>query len=212
MTPHHRRGLRAQQSPCSAPTRTTGSASASRAGPSRSPAKSRSGRGATVIVECLPLPLKSRAPHVPRRRPKSVTPSIRRTPPEVLSPRVKTLNYLNLIVADHEVHARDPDAWAILLDVNGNICEGLGSNIFVVRDGVLDDALGALRAAGGEPAEGDGLRARSRRGRAGQGSATSTSTTPMRPTRPSSPRPASASARSPRSTACGSEPARPSAR
>jgi branched-chain amino acid aminotransferase len=68
---------------------------------------------------------------------RAVTPSIRRTPPEVLSPRVKTLNYLNLIVADHEVHARDPDAWAILLDINGNLCEGLGSNVFVVRDGVL---------------------------------------------------------------------------
>jgi len=92
--------------------------------------------GATVIVECLPLPLKSRAPMF-RDGARAVTPSIRRTPPEVLSPRVKTLNYLNLIVADHEVHARDPDAWAILLDVNGNICEGLGSNIFVVRDGVL---------------------------------------------------------------------------
>ncbi len=92
--------------------------------------------GATVIVECLPLPLKSRA-HMFRDGARAVTPSIRRTPPEVLSPRVKTLNYLNLIVADHEVHARDPNAWAILLDINGNLCEGLGSNIFVVRDGVL---------------------------------------------------------------------------
>jgi len=92
--------------------------------------------GATVVIECMPLPLKSRAPMF-RDGARAITPSIRRTPPEVLSPRVKTLNYLNLIVADQEVHARDPNAWAILLDVNGNLCEGLGSNIFVVKDGVL---------------------------------------------------------------------------
>ena len=31
----------------------------------------------------------------------------------------------------------DPDAWAILLDENGNLAEGLGSNIFIVREGAL---------------------------------------------------------------------------
>jgi len=35
------------------------------------------------------------------------------------------------------VKAADPDAWAILLDENGNLAEGLGSNIFLVRDGGL---------------------------------------------------------------------------
>ena len=29
----------------------------------------------------------------------------------------------------------DPEAWAVLLDMNGNLCEGMGSNIFVVRGG-----------------------------------------------------------------------------
>ena len=93
-------------------------------------------RGATVVVECIPLPLKARA-RMFRDGARAVTPSVRRTPPESLSPRVKSLNYLNLIVADQEVHARDPEAWAILLDINGNLCEGLGSNIFVVKDGVV---------------------------------------------------------------------------
>ena len=27
----------------------------------------------------------------------------------------------------------DPESWAVLLDVNGNLAEGMGSNIFVVR-------------------------------------------------------------------------------
>jgi branched-chain amino acid aminotransferase len=60
---------------------------------------------------------------------------VRRVPPDSLTPRAKTHNYLNLITADLEVHAQNPDAWAVLLDVNGNLCEGLGSNIFVVREG-----------------------------------------------------------------------------
>ena len=56
-------------------------------------------------------------------------------PPDSLTPRAKTHNYLNLIVANQEVQASDPEAWALLLDVNGNLCEGMGSNIFIVRDG-----------------------------------------------------------------------------
>jgi len=35
------------------------------------------------------------------------------------------------------VKALAPDAWAILLDENGNLAEGLGSNIFIVREGEL---------------------------------------------------------------------------
>jgi branched-chain amino acid aminotransferase len=31
------------------------------------------------------------------------------------------------------VRERDPEAWAVLLDENGNLCEGIGSNIFVVK-------------------------------------------------------------------------------
>ena len=66
-----------------------------------------------------------------------MVPSHRRTPPESLTPRAKTHKYLNLIVANQEIHAIDPSAWAILLDTNGNLCEGLGSNIFVVRHGAI---------------------------------------------------------------------------
>ena len=42
-----------------------------------------------------------------------------------------------LVLADLEVRARQPDAQAILLDHYGNLAEGRGSNVFVVRDGVL---------------------------------------------------------------------------
>ena len=92
--------------------------------------------GATVIVECVPLPLRERAP-LYRDGIRVMTPSVRRTPPQALSPRVKTHNYLNMIAGDLEVRAQDPGAWAILLDTAGNLAEGLGSNIFLVQDGAL---------------------------------------------------------------------------
>ena len=92
--------------------------------------------GPTVIVECLPLPLKNRAP-LYRDGIDVIVPSVRRTPPDAMSPRAKTHNYINLILADLEARAQDAEAWAVLLDQDGNLCEGLGSNIFVVTEGRL---------------------------------------------------------------------------
>ncbi|WP_191061028.1 aminotransferase class IV [Geminicoccus harenae] len=92
--------------------------------------------GPNIVLECMPLPFRQRA-SLYEEGIKVAVPSARRTPPESLSPRIKSHNYLNLIVASQEVHAMDPSAWAILLDINGNLSEGLGSNIFVVKDGVI---------------------------------------------------------------------------
>jgi len=92
--------------------------------------------GPNVIVECMPLPLRERARHF-RDGIDIITPSLRRTPPDSLSPRAKMHQYLNLVLADREVKAQNPDAWAVLLDVNGNLSEGQGSNIFLVSDGRL---------------------------------------------------------------------------
>jgi branched-chain amino acid aminotransferase len=92
--------------------------------------------GPNVIVECVPLPLNERAKYF-RDGIDVITPSVRRTPPDALSPRAKMHQYLNLVLADREAKAQKPEAWAVLLDVNGNLAEGLGSNIFLVRDGGL---------------------------------------------------------------------------
>lgn len=92
--------------------------------------------GPTVIIECTPLPLKARAP-LYRDGIEVFFPSVRRTPPESLSPNAKTHNYMNMIIADLEVRSHSPNAWAILLDTRGFLCEGQGSNLFLVRDGVL---------------------------------------------------------------------------
>ena len=92
--------------------------------------------GPNVVVEMLPLPLKARAKYF-RDGADVMVPPMRRTAPDMLSPRAKTHNYLNMIIAEQPVKAANPDAWAVLLDENGNLAEGLGSNIFIVRDGAL---------------------------------------------------------------------------
>jgi len=90
----------------------------------------------TVIVECSLLPLKQRA-KLYRDGIDVVTPSIRRVPPESISPRVKSHNYLNLIIGNLETSATNPEAWAVLLDINGNLAEGMGSNLFTVEKNIL---------------------------------------------------------------------------
>jgi branched-chain amino acid aminotransferase len=90
--------------------------------------------GPNVVLECAPLPLVQRA-KLFKEGIRVIVPSHRRTPPESLTPRAKTHNYLNMIVANQEVQSADPEAWAVLLDTNGNLAEGMGSNIFTVRNG-----------------------------------------------------------------------------
>ena len=90
----------------------------------------------TVLIDCRPLPLAQRAAYF-RRGISVVTPSIPRTPPRFMSPRAKTHNYLNMVLADLEAHDRDPDAWALLLDEQGNLAEGKGCNVFIVKNGIL---------------------------------------------------------------------------
>jgi branched-chain amino acid aminotransferase len=92
--------------------------------------------GPNVIVECIPLPLKARA-RLFRDGIDIVVPPTRRVAPDMLSPRAKTHNYLNLITADLEAKAQDKEAWSVLLDAQGHLAEGIGSNIFIVRDGAV---------------------------------------------------------------------------
>ncbi|HEX5454977.1 MAG TPA: aminotransferase class IV [Stellaceae bacterium] len=92
--------------------------------------------GPNVIVECIPLPLKARA-RLFRDGIDIVVPPTRRAGPDVLSARAKTHNYLNLITADLEAKAQDKEAWSVLLDGQGHLSEGIGSNVFLVRDGAV---------------------------------------------------------------------------
>ena len=62
--------------------------------------------------------------------------SIRRVDMQALDPRIKSLNYLNLVLARMEAYAAGCDE-ALLLDSDGNVCEAPGYNVFVVKDGRL---------------------------------------------------------------------------
>ena len=90
----------------------------------------------TVLIETHPIPFARRA-SLYRDGAAIFTPSVPRVPPRFVSPRAKTHNYLNLILGDLEAAASDPDAWSVLLDEAGNLTEGRGSNIFLVKDGTV---------------------------------------------------------------------------
>ncbi|MDT8356916.1 MAG: branched-chain-amino-acid transaminase [Methanomicrobiaceae archaeon] len=66
----------------------------------------------------------------------AVTVSVRRNPADALPPNVKSLNYLNNILAKIEANYKGGDE-AIFFDTNGYVSEGSGDNIFVVKNGVL---------------------------------------------------------------------------
>lgn len=58
------------------------------------------------------------------------TVAVRRPSGQVLDPRIKSLNYLNLVLAKIEALAAGADE-ALLLDLSGRVCEATGCNIFV---------------------------------------------------------------------------------
>ena len=60
----------------------------------------------------------------------------RRTPAQCLNPKVKSLNYLNNILARIEANQAGCDE-AVMLNTEGYVSEGSVDNIFIVVDGVL---------------------------------------------------------------------------
>ncbi|MBV9274406.1 MAG: branched-chain-amino-acid transaminase [Verrucomicrobia bacterium] len=65
-----------------------------------------------------------------------VTCATRRTAPAALSPRVKSLNYLNNVLAKIEAQQAGA-AEGIMLNEQGYVAECTGDNIFVVKNGLL---------------------------------------------------------------------------
>jgi branched-chain amino acid aminotransferase len=63
--------------------------------------------------------------------------STRRTPPVCLDARIKSTNYLNMILARMEAIAAGVDE-AIMLDINNFVAECPARNIFTVRNGELE--------------------------------------------------------------------------
>jgi branched-chain amino acid aminotransferase len=61
---------------------------------------------------------------------------LRRNPADALPPNVKSLNYLNNILAKIEANYKGGDE-AIFFDTNGYISEGSGDNLYVVKNGEI---------------------------------------------------------------------------
>lgn len=67
---------------------------------------------------------------------KAVVSSTRRNAVTALNPMIKSLNYLNNVLARIEAIKADVDE-AIMLNQNGTVSEGTGDNVFIVKDGEI---------------------------------------------------------------------------
>jgi len=65
-----------------------------------------------------------------------ITSTIRRNSPQTLSPSIKSLNYLNNILARIEANDRGADE-ALMLDLDGYVAEATVDNFFIVTDRAL---------------------------------------------------------------------------
>jgi branched-chain amino acid aminotransferase len=93
---------------------------------------------------------------------KAITVSVRRNAAEALPPNVKSLNYLNNILAKIEANYKGGDE-AIFFDTNGYVAEGSGDNLYIVKNGeiltphTLNNLRGVTRLVVKEIAESLGI-------------------------------------------------------
>ncbi|WJW76436.1 branched-chain-amino-acid transaminase [Thiohalobacter sp. IOR34] len=85
-----------------------------------------------VIADALQMV----APEIRERGARLIIASTRRLPPDGLDPRIKSLNYLNHILARLEANQAGADE-AVLLNARGCVAEGTADNLFIVQQGSL---------------------------------------------------------------------------
>ena len=92
----------------------------------------------------------------------AISVSVRRNAPDALPPNIKSLNYLNNILAKIEANVKGGNE-AIILDAQGRKSEGSGDNIFVIKNKkictphTLNNLKGITREAVIELAEKNGI-------------------------------------------------------
>jgi branched-chain amino acid aminotransferase len=89
-----------------------------------------------VCAHTFPLPYELWADKV-RNGVHLVTPSIRHVPPQCYDPKMKCRSRMHYYLADQEARLGDPQAAALLLDLDGNIAETSGANFLLVQDGAI---------------------------------------------------------------------------
>jgi len=66
----------------------------------------------------------------------AIVAATRRNNADALDPQIKSLNYLNNILAKMEANRAGVDE-AIMLNQRGTVCEGTSDNLFIVKNGVI---------------------------------------------------------------------------
>jgi len=66
-----------------------------------------------------------------------ITPSTRHVPPQCVDPKIKNRSRLHWWLAEGEAHLADPGSMPLLLDLDGNLTETSGSNVLLVKNGVV---------------------------------------------------------------------------
>jgi branched-chain amino acid aminotransferase len=77
---------------------------------------------------------------------------VRRNPVDTTTHEIKSLNYLNSVLAKIEANANGADE-AICLDKNGFVSEGVGENLFIVKNGKIFTPPSSTGALAGITAE-----------------------------------------------------------
>jgi len=90
----------------------------------------------TVCVHTFPLPFEMWAKKI-RTGAHVVTPSIRHVPPQCYDPKMKYRSRMHYYLADKEAQLADPEAIALLLDLDGNVSETSGANFLIVDRGTI---------------------------------------------------------------------------
>jgi branched-subunit amino acid aminotransferase/4-amino-4-deoxychorismate lyase len=90
----------------------------------------------TVCIHTFPLPFELWAKKM-RDGAHVVTPSIRHVPPQCFDSKMKYRSRMHYYLADHEARLIDPDAIALLLDLDGNATETSGANLLIVEQGTI---------------------------------------------------------------------------
>eukprot|EP00746_Dinoflagellata_sp_MGD_P090401 gnl/MRDRNA2_/MRDRNA2_35700_c0_seq1.p1 gnl/MRDRNA2_/MRDRNA2_35700_c0~~gnl/MRDRNA2_/MRDRNA2_35700_c0_seq1.p1 ORF type:complete len:350 (-),score=39.86 gnl/MRDRNA2_/MRDRNA2_35700_c0_seq1:27-1076(-) len=92
---------------------------------------------ANVLVSLQAIPFASRSDHV-RHGLRAAFSSIRRPSPDSYTPCAKAnCNYPNMHYADMQVKSGDPSLVSLQMDSQGNVIEGVGANLFIIKGGVI---------------------------------------------------------------------------
>lgn len=98
------------------------------------------GKGArttpTVCAHTFPMPFEFWAAKL-QTGAHLVTPAIRHVPPQCYDPKMKYRSRMHYYLADKEAQLVDPDASALLLDLDGNVTETGGANFLMVERGTI---------------------------------------------------------------------------